>query len=96
MNGGYAMIDCTGLDLTKGSTPQTIDGLYDSLQVALEHGKPVIAYNCEWNENGVDRLMSPISVMVVQYSENLIVATASTLQVFVGSDDSVTINNLVG
>lgn len=27
MNGGYVMIDCIGLDLTKGSTEQTITGL---------------------------------------------------------------------
>ena len=32
MNGGYIMIDCTGLDLTKGSTEQTITGLYSKVK----------------------------------------------------------------
>ena len=42
MKGGYTMIDCTGLDLTKGSTEQTITGLYAKALKAHKLNKPVV------------------------------------------------------
>ena len=38
-NGGYAMVDFTGLDL---SNPGTITGIYAKTKAALSTGKPVV------------------------------------------------------
>lgn len=39
MNGGYALIDCTGLDLNDlGAVP----GIYDSVKAAVTNGKPIV------------------------------------------------------
>lgn len=92
MNGGYIMIDCAGLDMTKGSTPQTITGLHYRLTQAMATGKPIYAYNCKW---GVYP-MTPIALMANKTSSAAtITCTASTLQVIVTDEDSVTINNMV-
>ena len=39
MNGGYAIIDCTGLDL---GNPGTVTGLYAKTKAAIETGKPLV------------------------------------------------------
>lgn len=91
-NGGYVMIDCKGMDLTKGSTEQTIAGIYNDVQSAMETGKPIVAYNCIW---GADKPVTPINVFAIQFDGQVIV-TSSTLQVVVGSNDHITINNMVG
>lgn len=93
MNGGYIMIDCTGLDLTKGSTPQTINGIFDRVKEAEKTGKPIFACNCKWSTNGI---MSPINIFTMDSSATLVICTASTLQINVNSDDSITITNMVG
>lgn len=90
-NPGYIMIDCKGLDLTKGSTPQTITGIYDKLQDALMAKKETLACHCVWGDTGP---VTPISVLLTTPAENTIVATASTLQVVVTSEDVVTIVNM--
>ena len=90
MNSGYFMIDCSGLDLIKGSTPQTIPGIYSKCRVALQIGKPVYAVNCVWD----DLTVTPISTFLIQIAENTIIATSSTLQIVVASNDVVTINNM--
>ena len=90
MNGGYIMIDCTGLDLTKGMTPQIIIGLYATCQTAMKTGKLICAYNCTWGVIPV----TPIPVFLIQINETEVIATASTLQIIVGSNDTVTINNM--
>lgn len=91
MNGGYVMIDCTGLDITKGSTEQTITGIYEKTQSCMNTGKPIFANNCVW---GTDGIVTPIAVMAIQFSGYIIV-TASTLQIVITSGDVITINNLV-
>ena len=91
MNGGYVMIDCTGLDLTKGSTEQTINGIYGKTQACMETGKPIYANNCVW---GTDGIVTPIAVIAIQFPGYIIV-TASTLQIIITSSDVITINNLV-
>lgn len=93
MNGGYIMIDCKGLDLTKGSTPQTINGIFDRVKEAEKTGKPIFACNCNWSTNGI---MSPINIFTMDSSASLVICTASTLQINVNSDDSITITNMVG
>lgn len=91
MKGGYYMIDCGGLDLTKGSTPQTIPGLYAACLKAFEINKPVYAFNLTWGLYGI----TPVQVFGVDFSaEDYVVFTASTLQFIVTKANSVTINNL--
>lgn len=92
-NGGYQIIDCDGLNLLGGSTPQTKTGLYKKLQSALKSNKPVYAYNCIYGEG---HPMTPVQVMCQQEDANTIVATASILQIWVTKSDSVTIASLVG
>lgn len=91
MNGGYVMIDCKGLDLTKGSTEQTISGIYPRLQACMETGKPIFANNCVW---GTDGGITPIAIMAIQFP-GYVIATASTLQIVVTESNVITIRNLV-
>lgn len=91
-NGGYVMVDCEGLDLTKGSTPQTITGIYEKVQKAMKTSKEILACNCIWG-TGLD--VTPISVMVIQTDATTVTCTASTLQIIITSSNVITINNLV-
>ena len=90
MNGGFIQIDCTGLDLLKGTTPQTVEGLYQRVKVATGIGKPIMAYNAIW---GPGRAVTPILVFAIDWGD-FIICTASTLQVVINPDDSVIINNM--
>lgn len=42
MNGGYVMIDCTGVDL---SDLGTVDGLYSRVKSAVKAQKPIVLCN---------------------------------------------------
>lgn len=90
MNGGYIMVNCEGLDLLKGSTPQTITGLYAACQTAMKTGKLICAHNCTWGVLPV----TPIPVFLIQINASEVICTSSTLQIIVASNDSVTINNM--
>lgn len=90
MNGGYIMIDCTGLDLTLGETPQTLTGLYARVQTAMQTGKALLACNADWDGAPV----TPIPVFAIQFPD-LIICTESTLQIRIASNDTVTITNMV-
>ena len=91
MKGGYINIDCSGLDLTKGSTEQTITGLYKTVKSAFKANKPIFVYNANWGTNGI---VSPIQVFIVDFSTKF-VCTTSTLQIKVTNQDKVTITNLI-
>lgn len=91
--GGYQIIDCGGLNLLGGSTPQTKTGIYKKLQKALEDGLPIYAANCIYGEG---HPLTPILVFAQQEDANTIIATASILQVVVAKTDAVTISSLVG
>ena len=88
--GGYAMVDCTGLDLIKGSTEQTINGIYARTKQAMDANKPIYAYNCVWSTQG---RVSPVEVFTVDFGD-YIICTASTLQIVITKQDVVTINNM--
>ena len=90
MNTGYVTIDCKGLDLIKGSTPQTIPGLRADIETAMATGKPIIATNLTWDEGYI----SPTMCMCTFVGDDLI-ATSSTLQIYISKSDVVTIVNLV-
>ena len=91
MNGGYIMVDCTGLDLIKGSTPQTIAGLYNLVKSAMGCNKPIFAVNCVWDDKG---LVTPIQCFCIDFGDYGIIATASTLQIHIAPNNVVTIVNL--
>ena len=87
-NGGYFMLDCKGLDLTGGSTPQTIAGCWYDVKQALAINKPIIAYNCIY---GTGVKVSPIPVFGWYISTTEIVLVGATLHVHVKSDNTCTI-----
>ena len=91
MNGGYFMVDCTGLDLIKGSTPQSIPNLYARVKTAMASNKPIVAVNANWD----GLFCTPIHVFAIQIESDTVYCTASTLQIKVKSDDTVTIVNMV-
>lgn len=88
-NGGYVMIDCTGLDLIKGLTPQTIGGIYAKTEKAIATGKPLYACGCNWDGKDV----TPVQVFAIYFGDK-IYCTASTLQIIIDTDDSIIINNM--
>ena len=93
MKGGYYMVDCSGLDLTD-STKQEKAGLFAAMQKALKSNKPLIAYGFVWGDNS-DSPLSPITFFAQARTSSLIVATASTKNVTVNSDDEVYVTDLV-
>lgn len=88
LKGGYILIDCKGYNLL--GDPATIDGIYDACIEALHLNKPVFAYNMLWGTAE----MTPIAVMLTT-ADDRITATASTLQLVIDEDDTVTVNNLI-
>ena len=91
MNGGYILVDCEGLDLIKGSTPQTITGLYALVKEAMSLNKPIFAVNCNWGGKPV----TPIQAFAIDWGDTGIIVTSSTLQIIISSESVVTINNMV-
>lgn len=87
---GYIIIDCAGIDMLSDEA-QSLTGLYARVKEAINSGKPIYATGLTWGEQGT---MSPIEIFTVQF-DGYVVCTASTIQIIVGSDDSVTINNLI-
>lgn len=92
MKGGYVNIDCTGIDLIKGSTEQTVTGIYNKVSKSMTANKPIFAYNCAWGNLGG---VTPIQVFAIQTASDTITVTASTLQVIVKNNDTITIVNMV-
>lgn len=90
MNGGYVMVDCTGIELTS-VVKQTITGIYNQVKRAVATNKPIFAVNCTWEQD----VMTPIQVMVTPRSSGNYIATASTLQLEIDESDGVTIINMI-
>ena len=55
MNGGYVMIDCTGVDLGNLSP---VSGLYAKVKDALHTGKPIVINNIVNGEQSFSPIMS--------------------------------------
>lgn len=85
MKGGYILIDCKGLDLTGGDTPQTISGIWSDAVRALEQKKPIVAQNCVYG-SGVP--VSPVNVFGWYIAVDEIVIVGATLHVHIKDDDS--------
>ena len=88
MNFGVVYVDCAGLELTN-TEAQVIEGIYAECKEALETGKAVVAYNCKWDT----RSISPIMTFGIDFGTYFIF-TASTLQIHVNNDDTITIVNM--
>ena len=91
MNGGYQLIDCTGLNILSESE-QTINGLYAKLRKYMDSNKPLYCVNATWGTAGK---ISPIQVFAIQLDTDLITCTASTLQIWVTNADKVTVHNMI-
>lgn len=90
LKGGYAMIDCKGLELTE-TDPQEIEGVWEIAKKALESGKPIIAYNCVYNNAPV----SPVESFGWAISATEIVIVGATLHIHVKSDNTATVLDVV-
>lgn len=90
MIGGYAMVDCTGINLLAQSK-KTVSGIYAKCTEAFKSGKPIYACNCEY---GTGVPATPIQVMAI-IEDGTYIFTNSILQIRVGSDDGVTIVSLI-
>lgn len=90
--GGYTMIDCTGISLST-DTKQTIAGIYAKVKKAYASGKAVFAQNCTFSS----AVVTPIQVMInpdPTPGSKTYICTASTLQLWVGEDNGVTVQNM--
>lgn len=89
--GGYFMLDGGGLDLTTGSTPVTISGIYDRCKTAINSPKEIVAYNLKYATKNV----SPVPCFGWQIADDEIVLVSATIHVHVKSTDAVTTIDVV-
>ena len=87
MNGGYIMVDCTGLDLTDNQA-QSISGIWDKAVEAVKVDKPIVAYNCEY---GTGVKVSPVTCFGWYIDDDEIVIVGATLHIHVKDDDTATV-----
>lgn len=87
MNGGYFLLDCTGLDLTK-DTAQSITGCWQNAASAIASNKPIIAHNCVYG-SGVP--VSPVTCFGWYIASDEIVIVGATLHIHVKDDDTATV-----
>lgn len=67
MNGGYVMIDCTGVNLQ--TAEKTVNGLFSAISKAFETDKPVVAYGII-NEGDAVVELSPANICLYFDDEN--------------------------
>lgn len=84
MNGGYTLLDCTGLDLTVG-TAQSIAGSWQKAKTAISTGKPIVAVGSVY---GTGVPVSPVTCFGWYIASNEIVIVGATLHIHVKNDDS--------
>ena len=91
MNGGYFLLDCTGLDLTL-DTAQSISGSWQNTVNALKSNKPIIAHNCVYG-SGVK--VSPVECFGWYIAADEIVIVGATLHIHVKNNDTCTVLDVV-
>ncbi len=84
--GGYVLVDAGGLDLTTGSTPVTIDGIYDRAADAMKTGKPIVAENLKYGTAP----LTPVQCFGWIGAGETIILVSATIHVHISTDDSVT------
>ena len=91
MNGGYFLLDCTGLDLTK-DTAQSITGCWQNVVKAIKSNKPIMAYNCIY---GSGKPVSPVECFGWYLANDEIVIVGATLHIHVKNNDTATVLDVV-
>lgn len=89
MNGGYAMIDCAGIDLAE-SSEQTKDGLYAKILRAMSLNKPLILNNLV---NG-EAASTPATARA-EMSDSSIVIYFEATTITITSADKATVASLI-
>ena len=87
MNGGYFLLDATGLDLSSAS-PQTIACSWSKAVEAMKSGKPIIAHNCVYG-SGVN--VSPVTCFGWYIAADEIVIVGATLHIHVKNTNVCTV-----
>lgn len=88
-NGGYALIDLSGTDLSVGSKV-TISGVYNKLATAYKSNKPIIACNLVDGSKGI----TPSQLSTLKNGTNY-EATVGINKITVDADDGVVVSSLV-
>lgn len=83
-NGGYAMVDFTGLDL---SNPGTISGIYQKTKAALSTGKPVVISGVKNGNQG----FSPIQAFGGEESATSVFLSFFPVTIHISNADAITI-----
>lgn len=86
MNGGYFMVDATGVNLSTLDAVK-VDGLYTKVYTAMDSGKPVMLNNVL---NGADGLYTPIFA-ACSLSAGVITVHTPHKSFTIANDDTVTI-----
>lgn len=84
MNGGYVMIDCTGLDL---SNPGKVNGLYARTKKAIETNKPIQLYWLRNNTQG----FTPVPAFGGVESASSVFLSFFPVTIHIDNEDTVTI-----
>lgn len=90
MNGGYFLIEETGIDLSI-TTKQTINGIYDSVKIGYRVDKPVYMGGCTIGTVAV----SPINVNIRPGTGTNYIVRAGVLEMSVDSSDGVLVTTLI-
>lgn len=88
MNGGYVMVDATGVDLLAESS-KTVAGIYNKFLKALQANKPIIAYGVSYGTAG----SSPISVNVIP-GTNAVTVYTGVYSVAISNANAVVVTDL--
>lgn len=91
MNGGYYMVNISGLDLTD-TDPQSISGIWNDAVKAIATGKPIVAHGCVYG-SGVP--VSPVTCFGWYISATEIVIVGATLHIHIKSDNTATVLDVV-
>lgn len=93
IKGGYIAVDCTGIDLTGGSTPQEVVGIWDKAKAAVASGKPIVAEHCVY---GSGKPVTPVQCFAWYIDTDEIVVVGATLHIHIKDDDTLTILDVAG
>lgn len=88
MNGGYVMVDATGIDLLAESS-KTVAGIYNKFLKALQANKPIIAYGISYST----AVSSPIAVNV-KAGENSVTVLTGVYSVAISNANAVVVTDL--
>lgn len=83
MNGGYILVDVTGLNLSS-SSEQEIAGIWDKAVTALKVQKPIVFHGCTYGLAPV----SPVTCFGWYIGTDEIVIVGATLHVHIKDNDT--------